>query len=139
MPGKDRDSDDDPGGVVVAIQRAPIAEVRRDVQDVRADVVRLEVRVEDHDQHIGDLRERTALTEGRVEHLVDAYQRAANVVASQATADAEVRRAGAVAEIRERERQGKHRRTIQRELIFKAITVAMGLWAIVSSILAARC
>ena len=138
MPGE-RDPDDPRSSAAAAIQRVQIAEVRGDVQEVRADVVRLEVRVDDHDKRIGDLREKAALTEGRVLHLVGAYERAATVATSQATTDLEIRRVAAVADIRERERGSKYRRAIWRELIFKAITVAMGLWAIASSILAARC
>jgi len=139
MPGHD-DRDDDPGGgVVVAIQRASVAEVRRQVTDLRGDIERVEERVDDNTDKIYTLGERQARTEGEVAHLVRAYERAATVATSQVMTDLEVKKADALERIKQDGLDRKHRRAVRRELIFKAVTVAMGIWALVQTILASRC
>lgn len=126
-------------GVVLAIQRGAAAEIRRDVADVKRDVNRLENRVDSHEEHIADLRESHARIGGEVGHLVRHYERAITVTTAQVMTDLDVRKAGALAEIKERGADSDQRRAIRRELVFKAIAVVMGLWAIVSSMLATKC
>jgi septal ring factor EnvC (AmiA/AmiB activator) len=123
----------------MAVQRASISEVRREVEDLRDDTARIERRVDDHADKIGDLRESHARVTGEVTHLVRAYERAASVATTQALTELEVRKADALAAIRDRGLERKHRRAVSRELIFKAVTIAMGLWALVYSMLQARC
>lgn len=124
---------------VVAIQRGAIAEVRREIVEIKDDANRLETRVDLHEGHIADLRERTARAEGHLDHLGQAYNRAATVATAQVMTDLEVRKTGAIAELKERGAAARHRRAIARELIFKGIAILMGVWAIVSSLIAARC
>lgn len=133
------DQDDDSGSVIMAVRRAEGAELRRGMAEVRSDIDRIEERVDVHTEHIGDLRESHARIDGEVRHLVRAYERAATVATAQVMTDLDVRKADALAEIKERGAEGEHKRSIRRELAFKLITVLMGLWAIVSSMLAARC
>lgn len=134
----------------MAIQRASLAEVRREVGEVREEVDKLEERVEehtdrihvrldDHHEKIAILRERHARIDGEVQHLVRAYERAASIAASQALADLEIRKVGALEQIKQDGLDRKHSRAIRRELIFKAITIAMGLWALLQTMLASRC
>lgn len=140
MPPDDHDDRDRRAdGVVVAVQRASIAEVRRDVADLREDTDRIERRVDDHAQRIGDLREGHARVSGEVSHLVRAYERAATVATTQVLTDLEVKKADALAEIKDRGLDRKLKRQVRRELAFKAITIVMGLWALVYSMMQARC
>lgn len=138
MPERD-DREDPGGGVVVAIQRASVAEVRRDLAELRDDTGRIERRVDDHAEKIADLREGHARVAGEVTHLVRAYERAATVATSQVLTDLEVKKADALAEIKDRGLDRRHRRVVRRELIFKAVTIAMGLWALLYSMLQSRC
>lgn len=125
--------------MVVAIQRASIAEVRRDVEGIRDDTGRIERRVDEHERSIGELRERNARVEGEVTHLARAYERAAAVATTQVMTDLEIKKADALAQIRDRGLDRKHSRAVRRELIFKGITIAMGVWALLYSILQSRC
>ena len=124
---------------MVAIQRASVAEVRRDLAELRDDTGRIERRVDDHAEKIADLREGHARVAGEVTHLVRAYERAATVATSQVLTDLEVKKADALAEIKDRGLDRRHRRVVRRELIFKAVTIAMGLWALLYSMLQSRC
>jgi septal ring factor EnvC (AmiA/AmiB activator) len=114
--------------------RTPSAIRRTQIFELKTEIKRVEARIEDAEDGLGvvrdqvsDLRETTARIDGQMQHLSAAYERAAQVVAVQAQADADVRRAQGLAEVRERERGARLRRNIQKELAFKIITVAMGL------------
>jgi hypothetical protein len=133
MPVRDA-RDETTEGVVVAIQHAASAEIRLDDR-----IDRVESRVDEHDRRLGDLRERSARVEGAVLHLSSAYERAANVATASVMTDLEVRKSGALADIKERSDISSHRRAIARELVFKGIALLMGIWAIVSSLIAAKC
>lgn len=147
MPGKD-DDETPGGGVVVAVNREAKtgrSAIRREVDalDERVDRVdhwigRVEDRVSELGDRIGEVREDHARMAGEVSHLVRAYEKAAEVSQAQAMTDLEVRKAGALAEITNKTEQLAHRRAIIRELAFKAIAVAMGIWAIISALIAAR-
>jgi hypothetical protein len=142
---------------VAAVQRGAIAEVGRRVDDVERDVRqldgrvvrfearvdedtgRIEARVDDHAERIADLRESHARVDGQVKHLVKAYERAATVATSQVLTDLEVRKADALAEIRDRGLDRKAKRAVWRELAFKLIAIGMGLWALVAAFLQSKC
>ncbi len=137
-----QNDDDHSGAVVVAIRGAVGAELRRDlgelderVSEVDEKVGRLDERVDYHERHISDLRVSHAETSGQVRYLVTAYENTARIVTTQAVTDLEVRKAQALSEIKDREDARANRRAIIRELAFKAIAIAMGLWAIISSII----
>ena len=101
-------------------------------------IARVDERVDELADRIGDIREDHARMSGEVKHLVMAYEKAATVSTAQVMTDIEVRKAAAIAEIENRTAMAVHRRAIMRELIFKAIAIATGIWAIVSSLIAAR-
>lgn len=139
MPGHDDRDDDRGSGVVVAIQRGAIAEVRRDVEGLRDDTGRIERRVDDQEKTLDDLRVRQARTEGEVSHLTRAYERAATVATSQVLGDLEIKKAEALDVIRQRSLDKKHSRAVRREFIFKAIALGSGGVALLYSLLQARC
>lgn len=149
MPRRDDqgESDESRESVVVsAVQRGAVAEVRRDVAalDRRADRIeiridKVEERVDVASEHVDTLRERHARLEGQVSHLTEAYQRAASVATAQVMTDLEIRKSDALAQIKDRGLERKHGRAIRRELVFKAVTIAMGLWALLYSMLQSRC
>lgn len=139
MPGHDERDDDPGGGVVVAMVREVRGDVERLEGRVEDNTERIHRRLDDHQEHIGDLRESNARIDGEVRHLVRAYERAATVATSQVMTDLEVRKADALAEIKDRGLDRKHRRAVRRELIFKAITIAMGLWALLQTMFTSRC
>lgn len=138
MPGHD-DRDDDRGAVVVAVQRGAIAEVRRDVEDLRDDTGRIERQVERHERTIDDLSQRQARIEGEVSHLTRAYERAATVATTQVLADLEIKKADALDLIKQRSLDKKHSRAVRREVIFKAIALGGGGVALLYSLLQTRC
>jgi uncharacterized coiled-coil protein SlyX len=122
--------------------RTPSGIRRPQLVELRGDVRRLEQRVADQEEglgevrdHVSDLRETTARIDGKMQHLSSAYERAAAAVALQAAADADVKRAQALADIRERERVSKFKRTIQKEFAFKIMTVLLGLGTALAALL----
>lgn len=123
----------------MAVQRASVAEVRREVAEVRESSQRIERRVDDHAEKIADLRESQARTDGQVTHLVRAYERAATVATTQVLTDLEVKKADALALIEDRALERKHRRAIVRELLLKTITLAMGGGSVIYAILRSGC
>jgi hypothetical protein len=139
MPGRD-DRDDDPGGgVVVAIQRVKIAEVHKDVRELDERIDQVEEDVRENTGRIADLRVAQARTEGHVAHLVSAYERAASVATSQVLTDLEVKKADALARIKNEVLEKKHRRAIRREFLFKLIAMGSGGAALLWSIIQSRC
>lgn len=129
MPDDDRDES---GPTLRAFHRLEAAELRRDVD-------RVDRRVESHEKRLDDLGEGHARVSGEVQHLARAYERAASIVVSQANSDLEIRKARELADIRDRSASAKQRRVIHKELVFKAMVLVMGAWAIVSSMMASRC
>lgn len=147
MPPRDDDDDSAPVG---AARRGAIAETNRKVSDLRRDVDRLEER---HDEDtgrierqlesqavlLGDLREGHGRVAGELSHLVRAYERAATVATSQVMTDLEVKKADALAEIKDRGLDRKHRRAVRREFLFKAIAIATGGVTLLYAALQSRC
>lgn len=138
MPRHDDESNRE-GVVVAAVQRGAIAEVRRELDSLERRADRTDVRIDKLDEHVDDLRTGHARLEGQVEHLSAAYQRAATVATAQVMTDLEVRKADALAQIKDRGLERKHSRAIRREMAFKAIAIAMGGATLLYSILQSRC
>jgi len=132
MPQRD---ESDMEGVTRAVNRAVVSEMRNDILDLRADIVRLESAVDATERLLGDLRSVTGRLEGEMRILVASYERAAALASGQALADLEIRRTGEIAAIEESKNDRKHRR----ELVIKLAAGVTGLWAIISALLARGC
>lgn len=125
--------DDERGeGVIRAVHRVERAELRSDID-------RLERRVDGQGDQIAVLREGHARIDGEVKHLVRAYERAATVATNQVLTDLEVRKADALAQIKDRAADRRQHRVIAKELIFKGIAIVMGLGTVLYGLLSSRC
>lgn len=139
--------DDNRGGQGPAKRRTTpamgiAAEVRRlgaRMDELREDGLRVEGRVIELEDRVGDLRESTARNAGALEHLAKSYERAASVATEQVLTDLEVKKADALSEIKERDADRELKRNIKKELATKIFAIAMGLWAIIASVLSAKC
>jgi predicted nucleic acid-binding Zn-ribbon protein len=134
MPARDRD---DASGVGVGSRAT--AELRRELAEARDDNVRLEERIVELERQVADLREEHGHLTGEMKHLVRAYERTSESMQAHTQVDLEIRKSNAMAEIAQRGADAKAKRLIRRELAFKAITIAMGLWGILQLVLKARC
>ena len=131
-----RDREDDRG----------VGGVRRDVDELRSDVDRhdrrfdrVDTRVDRLDEASGDTREAIGKLQGEMAMMGVSYQRIAEITTKGLMTDLDIKKQVALAEIRERADKGKARRKLLGELAFKAIAIAMGLWALIYGALAKGC
>lgn len=147
MPERDDSKDEHGGGgVVMAIQRASVAEVRRDMEDLREDtgrlerhVDRLDVRVDHLDQVSGSNREAIGKLQGEMSLMTVSYQRIAEITTKDVLGDMEIKKQSALAEIRERAEAARARRKLRADIVYKVLAIAMGIWGLVQAALAKGC
>lgn len=77
--------------------RAELAALRSEHDELQIRTNELDRDVKQLDERVSDLRADVAAMEGKLAILVGAYERAANLAATQAQADAEVRRSSTMA------------------------------------------
>jgi hypothetical protein len=104
---------------------------------IRAEMGRLEDRIIELERELGDTRVELARLQGSVGVLEGAYQRAANIVASQAIADAEVRRSTAT--LAAGRVEGSARRLDMRALRQLAGALAALIAALAAAVASGKC